>query len=103
MKQNHGIALMMLLLLILVVSHSSARLLKPNFSGEGGAMDESGIIAHHAAASYSDPSADFSNLMGTADEELEVCGEEDAECMKRRMTAEAHLDYIYTQHHKPKP
>ncbi|PKI35993.1 hypothetical protein CRG98_043622 [Punica granatum] len=95
MKQNHGIALMMLLLLILVVSHSSARLLKPNFSG----TNQFVILKKMLLFSR----FDLIGLMGTADEELEVCGEEDAECMKRRMTAEAHLDYIYTQHHKPKP
>lgn len=27
--------------------------------------------------------------------------DEDEECLKRRITAEAHLDYIYTQHRKP--
>ncbi|KAG9459123.1 hypothetical protein H6P81_003631 [Aristolochia fimbriata] len=32
---------------------------------------------------------------------LEACGNEDEECLKRRMISEAHLDYIYTQHHKP--
>lgn len=34
----------------------------------------------------------------------EECGEEeeeDEECYKRRMIEEAHLDYIYTQHHRP--
>lgn len=30
---------------------------------------------------------------------LEECKEEDGECMKRRVVAEAHLDYIYTQDH----
>ncbi|XP_043711050.1 putative phytosulfokines 6 isoform X1 [Telopea speciosissima] len=29
------------------------------------------------------------------------CGNGDEECLKRRMVAEAHLDYIYTQNHKP--
>lgn len=38
----------------------------------------------------------FEQLMG-----LEKCHENDEECLKRRMVAEAHLDYIYTQHHKP--
>ncbi|KAH7671448.1 Phytosulfokine protein [Dioscorea alata] len=39
----------------------------------------------------------LSNLM-----ELEKCETTgDEECMKRRMMDEAHLDYIYTQHHKP--
>nr|XP_004487528.1 putative phytosulfokines 6 isoform X1 [Cicer arietinum] len=32
---------------------------------------------------------------------LEKCIIEDEECVTRRMTLEAHLDYIYTQHHKP--
>ena len=26
---------------------------------------------------------------------------DDEECSERRMIAEAHLDYIYTQHHNP--
>ncbi|XVE96496.1 hypothetical protein REPUB_Repub02eG0227400 [Reevesia pubescens] len=39
---------------------------------------------------------DFSNLMGS-----EECYEKDEDCVKRRMIAEAHLDYIYTQHQKP--
>lgn len=33
---------------------------------------------------------------------IEECEEKDEGCFKRRMVAEAHLDYIYTQH-KPKP
>lgn len=33
--------------------------------------------------------------------EWESCDDKDEECQKRRMTAEAHLDYIYTQHNKP--
>ncbi|KAM0940336.1 putative phytosulfokine [Dioscorea sansibarensis] len=34
--------------------------------------------------------------------ELENCETDvDHECVKRRMMDEAHLDYIYTQHHKP--
>ncbi|KAF7154511.1 hypothetical protein RHSIM_Rhsim01G0208400 [Rhododendron simsii] len=34
---------------------------------------------------------------------LEDCnsGDDDEECAKRRMVAEAHLDYIYTQHRNP--
>ncbi|KAG5602808.1 hypothetical protein H5410_034178 [Solanum commersonii] len=36
----------------------------------------------------------LNKLMG-----LEECVEEDGECMKRRVVAEAHLDYIYTQGH----
>nr|GMD27288.1 putative phytosulfokines 6 [Ipomoea batatas] len=32
---------------------------------------------------------------------LEKCESRDEECMKRRVVAEAHLDYIYTQHQNP--
>ncbi|KAK8601725.1 hypothetical protein V6N13_058594 [Hibiscus sabdariffa] len=32
---------------------------------------------------------------------VEACDAGDDECLKRRMLSEAHLDYIYTQHHKP--
>ncbi|XP_057779367.1 putative phytosulfokines 6 [Salvia miltiorrhiza] len=38
----------------------------------------------------------FSSLMG-----LEECSDKDERCEKRRMVAEAHLDYIYTQHQHP--
>ncbi|KAK7392566.1 hypothetical protein VNO78_21009 [Psophocarpus tetragonolobus] len=31
----------------------------------------------------------------------EECYMKDEECISRRMMVEAHLDYIYTQHHKP--
>ncbi|KAG1330999.1 putative phytosulfokine 6 [Cocos nucifera] len=32
---------------------------------------------------------------------LHECKEEDEECLNRRMISEAHMDYIYTQRHKP--
>ncbi|KAK7335653.1 hypothetical protein VNO80_27607 [Phaseolus coccineus] len=32
---------------------------------------------------------------------VEDCNGGDEECLQRRMALEAHLDYIYTQHHKP--
>ncbi|KAK7402079.1 hypothetical protein VNO78_14058 [Psophocarpus tetragonolobus] len=38
----------------------------------------------------------FKQLLGVED-----CNSGDEECLKRRMTLEAHLDYIYTQNHKP--
>ncbi|GKD23098.1 putative phytosulfokines 6, partial [Tanacetum coccineum] len=38
----------------------------------------------------------FDEMMG-----LEACLSGDEECLKRRVLAEAHLDYIYTQQHKP--
>ncbi|XVF46855.1 hypothetical protein PTKIN_Ptkin03bG0061500 [Pterospermum kingtungense] len=38
----------------------------------------------------------MNQLMG-----IETCDTGDDECLKRRIIAEAHLDYIYTQHHRP--
>ncbi|XWS28619.1 hypothetical protein CRYUN_Cryun25bG0086200 [Craigia yunnanensis] len=38
----------------------------------------------------------MNQLMG-----VEACDTGDQECLKRRIISEAHLDYIYTQHHKP--
>ncbi|XP_057457273.1 putative phytosulfokines 6 isoform X2 [Lotus japonicus] len=38
----------------------------------------------------------FFKLLG-----IEHCKFGDEECLQRRMDLEAHLDYIYTQHHKP--
>ncbi|GMH12161.1 hypothetical protein Nepgr_014002 [Nepenthes gracilis] len=32
---------------------------------------------------------------------LEVCENGDEECLKKRIVSEVHLDYIYTQHHRP--
>ncbi|KAL9322695.1 hypothetical protein ACSQ67_010748 [Phaseolus vulgaris] len=32
---------------------------------------------------------------------VEDCNGGDEECLQRRIALEAHLDYIYTQHHKP--
>ncbi|GKU93913.1 hypothetical protein SLEP1_g7466 [Rubroshorea leprosula] len=32
---------------------------------------------------------------------MEACDTGDEECLKRRTILEAHLDYVYTQHHKP--
>ncbi|XP_050243432.1 putative phytosulfokines 6 [Quercus robur] len=70
---------------------ASARLLPPKQGYEE--VKANGIS--HAAGSLTDLK-DISDLMG-----LEKCGDNDEECLQRRMIAEAHLDYIYTQHHKP--
>ncbi|XP_050225491.1 putative phytosulfokines 6 [Mercurialis annua] len=43
----------------------------------------------------SEDSLEGSGLMGS-----EACESGDEECLKRRMTSEAHLDYIYTQQHE---
>ncbi|GMI80921.1 PHYTOSULFOKINE 3 PRECURSOR [Hibiscus trionum] len=43
-----------------------------------------------------DAKEELSDLIGA-----EECEEKDEECEKRRVIEEAHLDYIYTQNHKP--
>ncbi|BBH05090.1 PHYTOSULFOKINE 3 PRECURSOR [Prunus dulcis] len=40
--------------------------------------------------------SELMNLIGVED-----CTDGDEDCLNRRIMAEAHLDYIYTQHHKP--
>ncbi|XAR64633.1 hypothetical protein NMG60_11008384 [Bertholletia excelsa] len=73
---------------------TSARLLRPR----QGKQLEKTVGMTDGDSSLKIKEDDLSNLMG-----LEECGSRDEECMKRRMVAEAHLDYIYTQHHnKPK-
>ncbi|XP_057483216.1 putative phytosulfokines 6 isoform X2 [Actinidia eriantha] len=79
MKQNHFLLLLFLLFLV-TTAQSSARILATK---QGEEMEE--ITSGHSL-----------NLMGVED-----CQTGQEECLKRRMIAEAHLDYIYTQHHKP--
>ncbi|KAI3447498.1 hypothetical protein Pfo_004163 [Paulownia fortunei] len=87
MKQISQAAIISLLLL-LVISHTSARLLPSHQLGDSPETKPNEIILQED---------NFSSLMG-----LEECGDKDHEaCQKRRMVSEVHLDYIYTQHHKP--
>ncbi|XP_048235841.1 putative phytosulfokines 6 [Ricinus communis] len=89
MKRNSFVFLIFFLLL--TVSSTSARLLAtPRQDGK----EVKGHVIPEAS-SLPETKEDISNLMGS-----EECDEEDEECQKRRMVAEAHLDYIYTQHHK---
>ncbi|XP_073291094.1 putative phytosulfokines 6 [Primulina huaijiensis] len=74
------------LFILLIISHTSARLLPTH------QVDKTEIKLNEKSSALED---DFSSLMG-----MEECGDKDEECLKRRMIAEAHLDYIYTQHHK---
>ncbi|KAK7267911.1 hypothetical protein RIF29_20592 [Crotalaria pallida] len=48
------------------------------------------------AQSYTELKDDVDELLGS-----EKCNDKDEECLTRRIIAEAHLDYIYTDHHKP--
>ncbi|GMJ02933.1 PHYTOSULFOKINE 3 PRECURSOR [Hibiscus trionum] len=79
-------------LLFALLVCSSAYRLQPHKQGEK-EVKAKGIVP---PALVTDTKEDISNLMGSED-----CSEKDEECVKRRMIAEAHLDYIYTQHHKP--
>ncbi|KAK6144242.1 hypothetical protein DH2020_021062 [Rehmannia glutinosa] len=94
MKQNfHSVALIFLLAFLISTQYSFAR----NLSSKEGEVDEKITnISNKESAENIGNINYFDNLMG-----LEECQNEDEECLKRRVIAEAHLDYIYTQHHKP--
>ncbi|KAK2655106.1 hypothetical protein Ddye_008158 [Dipteronia dyeriana] len=96
-KQSLNISFMSLLLVLLILSNSiSARHLLPE--KQDGSISQiltNGIA--HATISKEAIREDLLNLMGSEDQ----CDEKDEDCLNRRMIAEAHLDYIYTQHHKP--
>ncbi|XP_062172759.1 putative phytosulfokines 6 isoform X2 [Alnus glutinosa] len=73
-----NIALLLFLFLLISCSEISARSIPTKKGQEELKLEES------------------MNLMG-----LEDCNKGDEECLQRRIISEAHLDYIYTQHHKP--
>ncbi|KAK7376983.1 hypothetical protein VNO80_02403 [Phaseolus coccineus] len=53
-------------------------------------------------ASRPNPSLSTLSSLHVAEVDGEFCEEETEECLMRRTLA-AHVDYIYTQKHKPKP
>ncbi|CAN0879928.1 Putative phytosulfokines 6 [Linum grandiflorum] len=85
---------LLLLAFLLVSSFSSA-----SSQGADGkiSVDEKAGVELAFGSSLASLDEDFSMLMG---EGGVVCEEKDEDCLKRRMMAEAHLDYIYTQSHK---
>ncbi|KAI3988426.1 hypothetical protein MKX01_026240 [Papaver californicum] len=88
-----------LLFFSLLISFNQTTAFRPLKS----AVDENLTINElpHTAPMVEMLAKDSMNVMG-AEEDGEECGNGDEECLKRRMIAEAHLDYIYTQrHHKP--
>ncbi|XP_021289572.1 putative phytosulfokines 6 [Herrania umbratica] len=93
MKEKFLGLITFLLFAFLLCSYSTSARLLAQKQGEkelkANQINQAGLLA-------TDVKEDFSNLMGS-----EECYEKDEECLKRRMIAEAHLDYIYTQHHKP--
>ncbi|KDP42677.1 hypothetical protein JCGZ_23617 [Jatropha curcas] len=91
MKRNCCVLLIFLFFVFqLLLSSTSARLLPSK-------QDEEEVKGQLKIGSPADIKEDVSNLMGSENYE---CEDEEEECSKRRMVAEAHLDYIYTQNHK---
>ncbi|KAL5717134.1 Phytosulfokine precursor protein (PSK) [Ranunculus cassubicifolius] len=84
--------LLILLVLLVLCSHltsAAARMLQDDNKVVSGGLFKDSV----GEETEEDDTID---LMG-----VEYCGNGDEECIKRRMVAEAHLDYIYTQQHKP--
>ncbi|OIV90361.1 hypothetical protein TanjilG_19770 [Lupinus angustifolius] len=94
---KHKIVLLFFVLLILSSFLASARdLLVPSQGtkqGEKVQKVSDNILGHAYAADLRD---DMDELTDS-----KKCNENDEECLTRRMIAEAHLDYIYTEHHNP--
>ncbi|KAJ8532758.1 hypothetical protein K7X08_015647 [Anisodus acutangulus] len=88
--EQKNIVFLLSLMVLLISYTTSARLLPTTNSQENKKIESTYPIS-------SQVQEDFNDLMG-----IEECEEKDEVCFKRRMVAEAHLDYIYTQH-KPKP
>ncbi|XP_060206163.1 putative phytosulfokines 6 [Lycium barbarum] len=81
-------------LMVLLISYTTSARLMPTTNFQDNKKIESNGIINPISSSQVE---DLNDLMG-----IEECEEKDEVCFKRRMIAEAHLDYIYTQH-KPKP
>ncbi|CAN1357091.1 Putative phytosulfokines 6 [Linum perenne] len=94
MGRSHCCSLVVLLLLVALLLVSSSQ----GVDGRVLMDDHQKDVDHLASGSSASLEDDFSMLIG---EDGVVCEEKDEEeCLKRRMIAEAHLDYIYTQHQK---
>ncbi|GFQ00102.1 hypothetical protein PHJA_002154200 [Phtheirospermum japonicum] len=88
MKQISNAAIISLILLI-IISNTSARFIP--YSHQGGSF----VTKPNKITPQQN---DFPSMMGLE----KLCGDKYGEsCEKRRMFAEAHLDYIYTQHYQP--
>ncbi|KAK4369506.1 hypothetical protein RND71_013298 [Anisodus tanguticus] len=92
MKQKVYFLLLLLLVSMIVSSQASARFIANNqdCSGRGGKTSK----VNGGDSIDKMGTTDLNRLMG-----LEEYPCEDEECIKRRILEEAHLDYIYTQHH----
>ncbi|XP_038706377.1 putative phytosulfokines 6 [Tripterygium wilfordii] len=94
MKQSFQYNVLLLFLLFLVSNTKISARLMATKQGQGEVINHSQTIT--ADSTQMESSESMHQLM-----RLDVCDNEDEECTNRRMMAEAHLDYIYTQHHKP--
>ncbi|CAA2966170.1 putative phytosulfokines 6 [Olea europaea var. sylvestris] len=95
MKQNFlYVALLFLTISLVSTSHSTARkLIITTKQGEAGVKLNK--IRYGDFHLQKESTNSFDKLMGA-----EECPNEDEERL-RRVVLESHLDYIYTQHHKP--
>ncbi|KAJ7947938.1 Phytosulfokine [Quillaja saponaria] len=91
---NQSFHLRVLLFFLLLVS--SSKLAPPIMAIKQGQeevkLDE--VMVGDSIAEFE--GSESMNLLG-----MEDCNNGDEECLKGRMISEAHLDYIYTQYHKP--
>ncbi|KAI4334286.1 hypothetical protein L6164_018996 [Bauhinia variegata] len=91
-KSVRSRALLLFLFFLLSSSTFSARLLTTE-QGQNVRLEK---VTGEEFGFEMEGSESMNELMG-----IEDCNDGDKECLKRRMTIEAHLDYIYTQNHKP--
>ncbi|KAL0304734.1 UNVERIFIED_CONTAM: hypothetical protein Scaly_3012200 [Sesamum calycinum] len=96
MKQRyHSVSILLFLVLLIISTSATARKL----GAKQGEADVKTANSLSTTNHYMQTLDSFNKLMGLELEEY--CQNGDEECLKRRAIAEAHLDYIYTQHHKP--
>ncbi|KAL7173854.1 hypothetical protein ACSBR2_033170 [Camellia fascicularis] len=94
MKRNiHSIYVMLFIIFLVTTSQTVARFLATKQGEKETKLNE---ITTGGSLVEVEENDSLNQLMG-----VEECQNGDEDCLKRRMVAEAHLDYIYTQHHKP--
>ncbi|XP_019186312.1 PREDICTED: putative phytosulfokines 6 [Ipomoea nil] len=99
MKKISLIFLCSLLAILLISSQHSTSARRLPQSQDEKITEVAGEMGHATPTlNPQEEEEDMATLMG-----LEECKENDEACFNRRMVAEAHLDYIYTQKNKPKP
>ncbi|KAK4854848.1 hypothetical protein QYF36_001843 [Acer negundo] len=96
MKQNLHLTLLFFILVIISSSKVSARFIVTKQQGQEEIKLMKEIPSSQDSLQVMEDIESIRELMG-----IEACDNGDEECFKRRIISEAHLDYIYTQHHKP--